>query len=175
MGRLNTTINHKMKSHEDHIIFIIDGMLKGLARWLRILGFDAPVTESTKQAAQLLEEHPQAIFITGSKNHYKLFERYNSLLIKTHLISEQLAKLDKTYGIFHKIRPLSRCSICNVPLKEVEKNIIADQVPEKVVHSFSQFKKCPECGRIYWPGGHVIRMIDKLKRSGVPLSDTQTE
>jgi uncharacterized protein with PIN domain len=163
-----------MEAHEDHKIFIIDGMLKGLARWLRILGFDAPVTEGKEQTARLLEGHPRAVFITGSKNHYNLFESYNSLLIKTHRISEQLAKLDETYGIFHLIQPLSRCSICNVPLKDVEKNTIEDQIPEKVFYSFHQFSKCPECGRIYWPGGHVIRMIDKLKRSGVPLSDTQT-
>lgn len=164
-----------MEADEDYIIFIIDGMLKGLARWLRILGFDAAVTERTEQAARLLEGNPRAIFVTGSTDHYKLFESYHSLLIKTHYISEQLARLDEIYGIFRMMRPLSRCSVCNIPLEEVEKDIIADQIPQKVVHSFTNFKKCPECGRIYWPGGHVIRMIDKLKRSGVPLSDAPAE
>ncbi len=154
-------------------IFIIDAMLKGLARWLRILGFDAPVIKEIEEVHQFLKQHPAAVFITASPAHHTLFESYNSYLIREQKISDQLHQMHEKYDIFRNMQLLSRCSICNVPLQEVTKEEIEHVVPDKVSKTFNHFSRCPQCHRVYWSGGHVIRMIDKLKRSGIPLSTNQ--
>ena len=36
-------------------------------------------------------------------------------------------------------------------------------VPDYIYETASDFRKCPECARVYWPGSHREKMIDKLK------------
>ena len=35
-------------------------------------------------------------------------------------------------------------------------------VPEKSRGAGGPLRLCPECGRLYWPGGHVRRMLARL-------------
>jgi uncharacterized protein len=37
-------------------------------------------------------------------------------------------------------------------------------VPDHVFATQSEFMECPSCARIYWPGSHADRMLERLTR-----------
>jgi uncharacterized protein len=61
---------------------------------------------------------------------------------------------------------LSRCLICNVPVREVQREDVAGKVPEGVFQRSRTFHECPECGRIYWEGSHADRIKKRLEVLG---------
>ncbi|MEJ2636947.1 MAG: Mut7-C RNAse domain-containing protein [Calditrichia bacterium] len=149
--------------------FIVDNMLRGLARWLRFLGFPSEIVMSVPEAEKIRDLHPEAIFLTSSYNHLADFAGGKSHAVESGTIKEQLHELESAFGIFGRIDLLSICSVCNVPIEPATKSQVKDRVPEKVWRSFDKFWQCPHCHRIYWKGGHVERLIEKLKRMDIPL------
>jgi uncharacterized protein with PIN domain len=60
--------------------------------------------------------------------------------------------------------------LCNIKVLLLKKSEIVDDIPERVIKNFGAFYYCPNCNKIYWQGGHVQRMLDKLQRMGVPIN-----
>ncbi len=69
-----------------------------------------------------------------------------------------------------RLRNTVSLGLLDIPLKKIEKEQVKNRVPENIFHHFSVFYYCPHCQRIYWEGGHVKRLINKLNRMGVPIS-----
>ncbi len=149
--------------------FLVDQMLRGLAKWLRYLGFSSHTVSDMKQAENLSQKFPEAIFLTASITHYHQFPGNSGFLIKSDVVSEQLSALDDAFQIFLKMNILSLCSRCNTPVIPIDKSGIQDQVPPKVWEVHNEFRQCPDCQRIYWHGGHVKRLSQKMKRMGIPI------
>jgi hypothetical protein len=59
---------------------------------------------------------------------------------------------------------LSRCTICNSILEEVNKNKIKDKVPEKVFSNNDVFWFCSNCKKVYWKGSHYDKMVNKINK-----------
>ena len=137
------------------MIFICDVMLGKLARYLRMLGLDAPYIRKgetappppgegqhyffTKSAAK--KGRPGAIFVHSDDPRKQVLE------IKEHI---------RPY-----IDPaafMTRCLECNVRLVAVKKVDIEPLVPEYVYHHHDAFKACPSCRRVYWEGSHADEM-----------------
>ena len=152
-------------------VFLVDRMLFGLNRWLRFLGIPSIMTDAKKDIITLKDKYSQSIFITSSKKHYQNYVEKFSYLIKTTTIEDQLKELNNKFQIFQRIELLSLCSICNQPVKKLEKNDIKHRIPPKVFETFNEFWECEYCNRIYWKGGHINRLIDKLKRMGIPIEN----
>jgi hypothetical protein len=79
---------------------------------------------------------------------------------------EQLRQVLEQAGI----RPdpklfLSRCLICNIPVRETERENAAGKVPDGIFQTSRNFNECPSCGRIYWEGSHAERMRKRLEGS----------
>jgi hypothetical protein len=55
--------------------------------------------------------------------------------------------------------PFTRCIVDNRPLEAAPPDLLT-QVPERSRAAGGPL--CPECGRLYWPGGHVRRMQQRL-------------
>ncbi|MBN2366767.1 MAG: hypothetical protein JXL67_11420 [Calditrichaeota bacterium] len=164
-----------MQNHQDQPkIFIVDNMLKGLARWLRFLGFDAHMSENVDEAKNILNSIDHSVFITASPAHKQKIGSTHTILLQSDHIEAQLNELNEIFHIFDYLHILSLCSICNTLLQSIGKEQVKDKVPEKVYHSFRTFYQCPRCNRIYWYGGHVKRLLDKLKRMNVPVDNSKT-
>jgi hypothetical protein len=43
---------------------------------------------------------------------------------------------------------------CNVPLAEIPPEEAAEHVPPYVARTQEEFRRCPKCGKVYWPGSH---------------------
>jgi len=61
------------------------------------------------------------------------------------------------------IRPFTRCSICNAGLHPIPRDAAFSSVPDFVFETATDFRQCPECRKIYWPGSHKTHMLKKLK------------
>jgi len=139
--------------------FVADIMLGRLARWMRLLGFDV-LYPDTSDDKELLKFADERIILTRDKD---LGKKKNVLLIKSVKIDEQLNQVINELNL--KIsRPLSRCSVCNQILAEVEKSSVKALVPERIYNNHDTFWRCPDCNRIYWKGSHYDKIMDTVSR-----------
>jgi uncharacterized protein len=132
----------------------VDGMLGRLAKWLRILGFDAAFPRSRPS--------PGRFFVTARKS----ITYAGAIVVSGEDPSDQLRQVLEQAGIRPDPRLfLSRCLICNVPVREVQWEDVAGKVPDGVFQKSRSFHECPECGRIYWEGSHAERIKKRLEGS----------
>ncbi|MEJ2715888.1 MAG: Mut7-C RNAse domain-containing protein [Deltaproteobacteria bacterium] len=133
--------------------FDVDGMLGRLAKWLRIMGFDAAFPRSAPSEGR--------VFVTMKKD----VRRPGSVSITKIGPMDQLAEFLEQTGIDpNPARVLSRCLVCNVPVGETTRERAAGRVPDRVLRTSSSFNECPRCGRIYWEGTHGERIRKRLKK-----------
>ena len=75
--------------------------------------------------------------------------------ISSELVQEQLVEVCSTMGISPSASEIfSRCTVCNEPLRVIEKPAIKDKVPAYVFETQDRYFTCPKCNRIYWQGTH---------------------
>lgn len=70
----------------------------------------------------------------------------------------QLKDIIHRFDLKNKIKPFSRCTVCNGTIKKVEKNKIKHLLLEKTRNNFKQFYQCNSCQKIYWEGSHFENM-----------------
>jgi uncharacterized protein with PIN domain len=69
------------------------------------------------------------------------------------------------------VSPFTRCARCNgavKPLDEAEQATAAERIgflPEGP----TKFSRCCDCGQLYWPGSHLVRLRQRLAEVGVTL------
>jgi len=60
------------------------------------------------------------------------------------------------------IAPYTRCIACNGSLKVVAKGDIIDQLEALTRIHYEEFRRCSECGKIYWSGSHFGKLEARL-------------
>jgi uncharacterized protein len=148
-------VNHPPDREATSASLDVDGMLGRLAKWLRVVGFDAAFPRSRPSEGRL--------FVTARKS----VTYAGAIVVSGEDPAHQLRQVLEQAGI----RPdpsffLSRCLICNVPVREVQREDVAGKVPDGVFQRSRSFRECPECGRIYWEGSHAERMKKRLQNLG---------
>jgi hypothetical protein len=141
--------------------FICDVMLGKLAKYLRLLGFDA-VYAPSPSALEAYRARPDDRILLTRRKGPSGFPK--TLRLESEIAREQLKELGPI--IKPEIRRghvLHRCIECNVELVEAERSEIESRVPEFVYHTYRAFKVCPSCRRVYWEGSHVRGMEDLMR------------
>lgn len=147
---------------------IADAMLGALARWLRILDVDV-IYDTTLDDPEIVERAvaEDRVILTRDR---KLVERRlarKHLLIRSEVVDEQVRQVLEELGIRpDPERLLGRCLRCNVATEPVAIEEARNRVPPWIARTQDEFRACPACGRIYWPGTHVERMKRRLERMG---------
>lgn len=143
--------------------FIADVMLGRLARWLRLLGFDALYYSNISDYKLLKVAREQGrLILTRDTRLIKIKGIKDYLLIRSNDSFEQLLEVIEALNLRH-FKLFSRCALCNGLLSRVsDKTEVKDSVPEFVFLNFHSFLRCSECGRIYWEGTHPKMLKDKL-------------
>jgi hypothetical protein len=59
--------------------------------------------------------------------------------------------------------PFTRCPECNGKLHDLPHEGARDLVPPYVWHTQHVFRRCPDCGRVYWKGTHWPGMQARLE------------
>ena len=157
---LETEVEVQLLSYK----FIADCHLGKLAKYLRIMGFDTlffPHIEDDDLIILANEEN--RIILTRDR---ELSQRKNApvLFLEPTDTKEQLKTLIKHYKLKEHPAPFSRCIICNTPLQVIQKEKIAERLPEKVKKHFNYFEYCPACDRVYWQGDHYRHMMEFLEQ-----------
>ena len=139
--------------------FMVDAMLGKLARWLRLFGFDTafePDIADEKLVRRAVEEG--RIILTRDR---RLPEEWHVRAI--HLVDAerplaQVREVADRFDLAERVRLLTRCSRCNIPLVPATRGEAEGRVPPRVLAATGDLQRCPGCGRFYWSGSHVRRM-----------------
>ena len=149
--------------------FIADSHLGALAKYLRLLGFDTLYRNDL---------HDREIAAIATRERRIVLSRDKGLLMQRSIthgcyvcairplaqIEEVLQRLD----LFRRVRPFSRCLICNAELETLSKAEASTRVPADTARYYDDFRYCRCCDRVYWPGPHFRRLkavLDKALRN----------
>lgn len=142
---------------------LADGMLGRLAKWLRILGFDTIYDPALDDHALLRLARAEGRVLLTCDRELAHRQGAQSLLIESSELDAQLRQV----VIELRLRPdaaFSRCPVCNTLLDALEREVVRDRVPAHVLQTHTEFRHCPLCDRVYWPGTHRARMLETLAR-----------
>lgn len=140
--------------------FIVDHNVGKIAKWLRMIGFDALLFTGADDAAIVaaaLDEN--RILLTRDRRIMKrrviVAGHLKAVLIESDHFTAQVRqtisalKLDKS-----GLRPFTICMACNRRLEGRAKEAVKDRVPLYVFLTQEHFAECPDCHRLYWQGTH---------------------
>jgi len=144
---------------------IADAMLGALARWLRALDVDVtydPALDDPELVDRAVAE--ERTILTRDRRLTERRLARNHILIRSDDVAEQLRQVIDELGLDPEPgRVLGRCLRCNTPLEPVDAERARARVPPWVARTQDEFRACPDCGRVYWRGTHVRRMLQRLE------------
>ena len=140
--------------------FLCDQNLGRLARWLRILGFDAEFMRTWEENRVMVARRENRIILTRK---HSLATSPEVILIRNDRVQDQLCELAAHFDLRAGHRPCIRCSMCNSLLEGVSRDEVRGLVPEYTYHTQKRFSRCPLCHRIYWKGSHCDRASDFVR------------
>jgi uncharacterized protein len=155
------------------IKFIVDNNVGKLAKWLRIMGYDAVLfseADDSRMVKIALAEN-RVILTKDSqimKRRLVTSGRLKAVLIKDDDVRAQLKQVVAALNLGYHFRPFSICLECNRELIEKSKEVVRDLIPPYVFKTQEQYMECPSCHRLYWRGTHwqaMSRELDKLAKA----------
>jgi uncharacterized protein len=139
--------------------------LAHLTKFMRMAGLDTRIwkkgvggIEPEDRVFQLLRyplpvKGATVISLVSEESGEQLREVFNALAFK----------VDRT-GL------LGRCIRCNRPLKRLNSEEVArfqSRLPVYILQTQRHFKRCEQCGRIYWQGTHARNMMRRMEEWGI--------
>jgi uncharacterized protein with PIN domain len=139
--------------------FIADAQLGGLAKYLRMLGFDT-LYENSYTDAQVgrISADEQRIVLTRDRALLMHKVISHGCYVRGTRPRQQLEEIVSRLDLCRAIKPFSRCLRCNRELDPVAKEVIRDRLPPRSAPFYYRFWICDQCDRIYWDGSHWRRM-----------------
>jgi uncharacterized protein len=146
--------------------FLCDEMLGGLGKWLRAAGYDTVIAEGGVPdrilAARCAAE--DRILLTKDRDLAARASGVTRVVVIAGAgVDENAAFLRSALEIDWQHAPFTRCIVDNRPLELAAADLVT-RVPEGSRTAGGPLRVCPGCGRLYWPGGHVRRMQQRLSR-----------
>jgi hypothetical protein len=146
--------------------FVADAHLGGLARLLRLAGFDTLYDNHfhDREIARLSAEEGR-IVLTRDRGLLKRREITHGCYVRALHPQEQLREVFDRLDLGGSTRPFTRCLVCNTALRAATTREAALRVPPAVLERYPRFATCDGCGRFYWEGSHWRRldgMIDSV-------------
>ncbi|HZR82458.1 MAG TPA: Mut7-C RNAse domain-containing protein [Candidatus Binatia bacterium] len=148
--------------------FAVDRMLGRLARWLRLLGFDA-IYRADLPGAQLatLAAREGRVVLTRDRRLARARSRAPIVCLLEDRFRDQLRELDRVHPLAPSPDRPPRCAECNEPVVAVAPADVPASVPQYVRATQREFHRCPRCRRTYWPATHWQRMQAEVADLGL--------
>ena len=144
--------------------FAAERTLGKLAKWLRLLGFDTIFELDVCDGRFMNDFEPERILLTRTEQIREACSSRRLIFVESNDLKEQLRQVIHELGIaLENTRPLTRCLKCNVIITTIEKGSICGQVPDHVWETNDIFQTCSKCKRIYWPGSHTKRSMERIE------------
>jgi len=144
--------------------FVADAHLGGLARLLRMAGFDTAYNNAVNDAEieRIAECDGRIVLDRDLLTRRAISHGCYVYAQKPDLqLSEILARLD----LARCLRPLSRCLKCNTLLVPVDKALVSDALPPRVRECRQAVSTCEICRRVLWEGSHWRHMLQRLAKA----------
>lgn len=147
--------------------FFCDTMLGRLAKWLRLLGYDAAY-ENEIDDWELVRRagYEDRMLLTRDREIMKRWQvvrgRVKASLVTADKVDDQLLEVIGRFGL--RPQPEARCPEDNSVLKPLPREEARDRVPPYVFQTQEDFRACPVCRRVYWKATHWEK-IDDVRKS----------
>lgn len=139
--------------------FVADAHLGGLARMLRMAGFDTLYDNHIDDdvlAELSMRENRTAL--TRDRELLKRREIVHGRYVHALRPADQLVEVVERLALGASAQPFTLCLHCNAPLRSIAKELVQDRLPAAVRAHHHGFNTCDQCGRVYWKGSHWQRM-----------------
>lgn len=148
--------------------FVVDENVARLAMLLRAMGFDAAYdrTWDDPYIARMAFEEGRFV-LTADRALLKRSCVIWGRLVRSRDPDAQLAEVTTFLGIGRAPAMFRRCLRCNVETVHVEKAEILNLLEPKTKLYHDVFRRCPQCGRVYWPGTHQRKFARRLAALGI--------
>lgn len=148
--------------------FIVDHNVGKLAKWLRLMGYDARFFrgESDAELVAIALNEGRIILTRDTRIMQRRLVtkgKLKALLIASDQPQRQIRQLINSLNLNYHFNPFSLCLECSQPLVERKKAELEELVPPYVFKTQEQFRQCPSCQRIYWRGTHWRAMTRRLE------------
>ena len=149
--------------------FVVDCMLGKLAKWLKILGFDALFFSKIEDDELIaIARNEGRILLTKDTGLIQRAKNVETLFLESEEWQEQIRQVMEHFNLRERVDPHTRCIDCNVVLKNLPKKNAKNLVSAFVFEQADSFALCPNCGRIFWRGTHFkdmeVQIQDILKK-----------
>lgn len=140
--------------------------LQKLAILLRILGFDVLYSQNKDYILVInLAKRENRILLSRVKFLRKLPWIF---YLKEDDLDGQLEQTIKELKLtLKKENIFTRCSKCNNFLQEIQEDEVKREIPFDVFGRGYWFKRCFNCGKIFWNGNHMITLKEIFKKLNI--------
>jgi hypothetical protein len=143
--------------------FILDVHLGKLARYLRMLGFDAAYEQDQDDAAIIdLSLQQQRVILTRDLGILKQNRVTHGYWLRHDEPGQQLREVLLALDLFRQIQPFTRCMDCNGRIDPVDRKAVRGQISPNTFQQFQAFWQCRDCRKIYWRGSHYEGMLRQV-------------
>lgn len=147
-------------------------MLGTLARWLRLLGYDALYFRDLDDA-DLADRARRGgrVLVTRDRGLAARRSAGRVVLLRSRGLREQWVELARACAL--RPRPseaMTRCAVCNGRLRALPRARARRLVPPYVHATRRRFRRCSGCGRVFWRATHhagLARRLSELRRSAL--------
>lgn len=148
-----------------HTRFVADAHLGGLAKYLRLLGFDTLYRNNFRdeEVAQIAVAE-RRIVLTRDRSLLMHKKITHGCYVRAMKPWQQLDEILRRLDLSRSIRPFTRCICCNHTLEPIAKEAVLTRLPTSTIEFYDKFWICCNCDRIYWAGSHYRRLqalVDK--------------
>ncbi|HEX76973.1 MAG TPA: hypothetical protein G4O03_00970 [Dehalococcoidia bacterium] len=147
--------------------FLVDHNVAKLARWLRMIGYDALLFQGEDDGQMVRLALAQGRVLLTKDTQIMLRRvvaegRVKAVLIEVDEPREQLRQVVEALGLDYGFNPFSRCLECNALLQPRDQEAVRHLVPPYVYRTRNRYVQCPTCQRVYWQGTHWQAMRRRL-------------
>jgi len=150
--------------------FVLDTHLGRLARYLRMLGFDAMYSrDASDEELAGISARERRILLTRDRGLLMRSQVTHGYCVRSIVPRRQLVEVLDRFDLRSALRPFTRCTRCNGMLEDTPRGSALGRVPENILERHDRFLRCPDCHRLYWEGSHHRRMrefIDAVTGDG---------
>ncbi|QNP64627.1 Mut7-C RNAse domain-containing protein [Streptomyces genisteinicus] len=138
--------------------FLLDVHLGTLARRLRLLGVDAAYENEDigDPALAALSAKERRVLLSRDRGLLRRREIWAGAYVYSDRPDEQLTDVLERFA--PALVPWSRCTACNGPLREADKDSVQGVLEQGTQRSYDVFAQCTACDRVYWRGAHHARL-----------------
>ncbi len=143
--------------------FIADAHLGGLARLLRMAGFDTLYDNNFQDSnIEAIVAREGRILLTRDRELLKRRAITHGCYVHTLKPPQQLREIFDRLDLARSVRPFRLCLECNTALHSIDKTEVLTRIPPFIREHFNHFSTCDTCQRIFWKGSHWQRMLSQL-------------